>query len=43
MLELWHYWSTSASQRWVKILFDEEYGGAPLRFTIVYVDDKKAA
>ncbi|VEU81870.1 aromatic motif membrane protein [Mycoplasmopsis arginini] len=36
-------WSTSPSQRWVKILFDEEYGGAPLRFTIVYVDDKKAA
>ncbi|WP_427867275.1 aromatic motif membrane protein [Mycoplasmopsis arginini] len=36
-------WSTSSSERWVKILFDEEYGGTPLRFTIVYVDDKKAA
>ncbi|MBN4084317.1 aromatic motif membrane protein [Mycoplasma sp. CSL10166] len=33
--------STFGSKRWVKILFDEQNGGTPLRFTIVYVDDKK--
>lgn len=33
-------YSTTSNKRWIKLLFDEEYGGTPLRFTIVDVDNK---
>ncbi|WP_444704824.1 aromatic motif membrane protein [Mycoplasma sp. 332] len=34
-------YKTSADKAYIKTLFDEEFGGEPLRFTIVYVDDSK--